>query len=572
MKCSLKLTILTAIFAAASIYAAWPEAGDFTSSTFNLDTATPQTTITLQNNAALSYNLNWGSTKAASASIFADGLSGAETAGIANYAVMASSTSDGYGNTYQWDYAATTKSELPKGSYTLSHVTYDSSTPQPVVLETIKCQVKLLPEPALAIVLGILGLAFAGRKSVKVLVPVLIAEAAITASAANIVSSVKAYPRWPWNGKVDIVYAIDDEASQKFDVAFQVKNGDTILPMNNVEGTEAKPSSTMAMDSVIGAGEHVLTWDAGLDFPSQAVEGLKCLVAAKECHQYMRVDLESGAVTNLTLAAAKTDWTDDDKSKYLWLKKVYACTFKMGADTVSNNPQHDVTLTNDFWIGVFQLTRDQYNKIGGPKGTYSRPNGNGIYPANYISYYDLRGTNTTAQFDWPRDGHEVASSSAMGKLREKVNSAMKSDYPFDLPTDAQWECACRAGHEGNYWNNGDAENIDLTAKTDPNLDKLAWYKNTATDSQTHEVGGKDPSSWGFYDMHGNVYEWCLDWKADLTAAAATDPAGPTSGTYRLGRGGSCGNSAALCRSAFRNSGNPSGRNSGIGARVVLEFN
>ena len=124
---------------------------------------------------------------------------------------------------------------------------------------------------------------------------------------------------------------------------------------------------------------------------------------------------------------------------------------------------------------------------------------------------------------------------------------------FRLPTEAEWEYACRAGTKGAYAGN---------------LDDLAWYwKNSA--KTTHPVGQKKPNAWGLYDMHGNVWEWCSDWYGAYPAGTVTDPTGPAAGADRVNRGGCWVNIATHCRSANRNRLEPGGRDMDLGLRLAF---
>ena len=123
---------------------------------------------------------------------------------------------------------------------------------------------------------------------------------------------------------------------------------------------------------------------------------------------------------------------------------------------------------------------------------------------------------------------------------------------FDLPTEAQWEYACRAGNPGD-------DDGDLGAK--------AWYSENS-DGKTHPVGQKLANAWGLQDMLGNVWEWCADWYGNYSQGAAADPTGPASGSSRLFRGGSWLNNAVNCRVAVRYYNVPSYSNDGIGFRVA----
>ena len=131
---------------------------------------------------------------------------------------------------------------------------------------------------------------------------------------------------------------------------------------------------------------------------------------------------------------------------------------------------------------------------------------------------------------------------------------------YRLPTEAEWEYACRAGttapyHSGSYWS----------------LGGYAWFNNNS-DNQTHPVGQKKPNAWGLYDMHGNVFEWCMDWFTRYHANSPVhDPQGPPSGSARVRRGGCFSHGNGSARSASRANLQPKSRDSHIGFRVVLVF-
>ena len=145
----------------------------------------------------------------------------------------------------------------------------------------------------------------------------------------------------------------------------------------------------------------------------------------------------------------------------------------------------------------------------------------------------IRGSSAGA--GWPSSS-AVDSSSFLGKLRTRTG------IDFDLPTEAQWEYACRAGTTTKY-SYGDSVN-----------ESYMWYDGNSS-KKSHEVGTKSPNPWGFYDMHGNVEEFCLDWYASgLTGG--TDPKGSSSGSYRVLRGGGWLSYASSCTSSSRASDNP----------------
>ena len=260
------------------------------------------------------------------------------------------------------------------------------------------------------------------------------------------------------------------------------------------------------------------------------------------------------------------------KTDCILLKRVNAAGVKwrMGSYTWESGREtrevaHDVMLTNDYCMGVYPVTQRQFLlavcSCGGVDAVHSNvKNGrqnifggrldSDMRPAEYMGWSDLRGKGGTLSgtdddgYNWPADGHKVNPKYFLGKLR-----AAKG-IEFDLPTEAQWEYACRAGSTDTY----NVENA--------NLGDLAWYKdNSAVEEngeevrQTHPVGMKKPNAWGFYDMHGNVAEWCLDWWAayteNLDKSPVLEPVGittPTSNT-RVRRGGTFDGEAKWCRSA-----------------------
>ncbi|MFC1509859.1 formylglycine-generating enzyme family protein, partial [Candidatus Omnitrophota bacterium] len=133
----------------------------------------------------------------------------------------------------------------------------------------------------------------------------------------------------------------------------------------------------------------------------------------------------------------------------------------------------------------------------------------------------------------------------------------KTGRDFRLPTEAEWEYACRAGSTTAY-------NIGTN---EDDLARAAWYKPISS-SKLHPVGGKTANAWGLYDMHGNMWEWCSDWLGEYTSAGQSDPTGPKSGTRRVFRGGSWYTNANYCRSSYHFGYPPDSRDTSIGFRVV----
>jgi formylglycine-generating enzyme required for sulfatase activity len=305
------------------------------------------------------------------------------------------------------------------------------------------------------------------------------------------------------------------------------------------------------------------------DTRSEHNRGRTGFYRVREEVSYLVVDMSQGAlashwpVTNLTAVPAG-GWTDEYKTGKLVLRRIPAGSFTMGSPEGElgslGETQHLVHLTEDFYVGVFEVTQRQWELATGYRPSFFK---NGEFyktrPVEQVSWADICGSEAGAA--WPADGpHEVDPGSFLYALRRQTG------LNFDLPTEAQWEYACRAGTT-NALNSGK----DLTSIKDcPNMDEVGRYGyNRGTDNTetcdtsggTAAVGSYKPNAWGLHDMHGNVSEWCLDWPAEYGEEAEMDPPGASEGTQRTLRGG-CWNYGALrCRSAARNSAIPSGASS-----------
>ena len=174
-------------------------------------------------------------------------------------------------------------------------------------------------------------------------------------------------------------------------------------------------------------------------------------------------------------------------------------------------------------------------------------------------YQKVMGTNPS-QFKGPQNPVEKVSWADAVEFCGKL-SAMPAEktagHVYRLPTEAEWEYACRSGTTTAYGFGDDASR----------LGDYGWFDGNS-DSSTHPVGEKKPNAWGLYDMHGNVWEWCQDWYGDYPSGSTTDPTGPSSGSFRVDRGGSWCSSAGYCRSAYRYRNAPESRGNFLGFRVL----
>lgn len=391
----------------------------------------------------------------------------------------------------------------------------------------------------------------------KLVLGVSAALCALAVSAAVTVKDVSCRQRYPWNGMVDIDYTVEsDDAAAAIWVYPVGQDHDLNVSM------APRALSGDGVNAPVKPGTYRMTWNVSADYPNFSASAFSVkMTALTGGVPYLVIDL-SGGVDALSYPVSYLSsvpaggWTDEYKTTKLVLRLIPPGTFLMGSPSdefgrQNNEGQHRVTLTKPFYIGVFEVTRRQYELVMGSAST-ARGNGATI-PAHELSYYDLRGSVNGAA--WPAHS-QVDANSFMGRIRAKTNLAA------DLPTEAQWEYACRAG-TGTALNNG--KNITSTEGRCANLDEVAWYYPKTDYSNFTAVGQFRPNAWGLYDMHGNAKEWCLDRMTEANMSDATDPKGHTSNDRRVLRGGGCSRyegSALYCRSAMRTSRYPSSRGNG----------
>ncbi len=284
---------------------------------------------------------------------------------------------------------------------------------------------------------------------------------------------------------------------------------------------------------------------------------------------YMVVDLQTWKGCYSSTGPNLAD--DTCRTTELWLRRINPGTFTMGSPynergRSDGETLHEVTLTQMYYIGVFECTQKQWELVMGSNP--SKYEGDYRRPVENVSYNVLRGEDKGSK--WPFNSG-VDAGTFFGRLRERTGLA------FDLPTEAQWEYACRAGTT-TALNSG--HNLSSSEERCKYLDAIAWYNPDIIFRPPHPVGEKQPNAWGLYDMHGNVEEWCLDWYGSYPNGPVEDPRGAESGnysitTYRILRGGNWGSKPENCRSASRHLGDPSlsyfNYGYGFGFRVALCF-
>jgi formylglycine-generating enzyme required for sulfatase activity len=367
---------------------------------------------------------------------------------------------------------------------------------------------------------------------------------------------------------VDVFYDLSATNSGPFSVSMAVStnNGSTYnLPASSFTGNGIGSSVTL------GTRKQVV-WNAGVDWPGQYSSAVRFQVTATEsgvAGDYLVVDLSAGPsassypVSYLT-AVPSGGWTDEYKTTKMVFRRIPAGTFTMGSPVgelgrQSDETQHQVTLTQPFYIGVFEVTQKQWERVMGTWPSYFN---NASYrdsrPVERVSYYQIRENPANSDdpaVSWPTNS-TVNADSFMGRLRARTGKA------FDLPTESQWEYAGRAGTT-TALNSGK----NLTAiESCPNMSEVGryWYnggsgytQNGDTSVATAKVGSYLPNAWGLYDIHGNVWEWCLDWFPGYE------------GSYRVFRGGGWSGYAYYCRVAIRSYAYPDYASYYLGFRVAL---
>jgi formylglycine-generating enzyme required for sulfatase activity len=391
----------------------------------------------------------------------------------------------------------------------------------------------------------------------------------------------------------------------------------------NAEGAVWRKVTSTDAD---GNGKYTITWRPDLSWLDESGNGFKvgngCAKAVvtawslDNTPNYMVVDVSAAAKPNTQRYYPAADFLPGGVSNSLYktttflMRKIMAKDVKWTMGSTSTETQrtaaregtHQVTLTNNYYIGVYPVTQSQWGVVAtnsSQKGYYTTEPA--MRPMEQVCYNEIRlkansnadaTTDEIANYSWPKAPHP---SSFLGLLRSKTG------LDFDLPSEAQWEFAARAGNGVGYWGDGSAiKNAD----TDANLNLLGRYRynggKIGTNSGTNPaatcevtngtaiVGTYLPNAWGIYDMHGNLWEWCLDWYQealdqmkdangdDYNGRVNIDPSNPAnylsgvsaSGAGRVGRGGAWADVADRCRSAFRHYYTPTYRLNYYGFRIV----
>lgn len=380
--------------------------------------------------------------------------------------------------------------------------------------------------------------------------------------------------QWPWNNGVDITYTVhngqDVAAGRYYRIAFTV----TIAGQTYTVSGDALGASTVD-------GQHTVTWynpPAGVKPTTLALTAALYTADVPSGDDYMIVDLTSGAITYEGLYAtqdasnARYAQTVYKTDKMVLRKVAGGGTYPTGDNTnyADANAERTWTTDRDYWIGIYQVTCTQYNRLGmNQSWSFSKDyetNLAATRAAHGISWNMLRGENTPST--------SALEPDADGTFLQRLNArtcAASGVQGFDLPTEVMYEIAQRAGAKTVYaWGSSINTNYFVSIETMTNA--------TEKTERVMSVGTRLPNAWGLFDTAGNVWEWCLDDTSLKNMANAADPFTPAyvAGTNkRLMRGGGGFNSKALAgdnfqfRASWRGSQTPENNHANRGFRIAI---
>jgi len=317
---------------------------------------------------------------------------------------------------------------------------------------------------------------------------------------------------------------------------------------------------------VEGDGAHAFTWRPDRSWPDRKLAAGEARIvvtawAPEDAPDYLSVELKDGGAAGWYPSADYVPGGVLSNAAYrttsLLMRRIHArgIPATMGSALeidrrADREDIHTATLTNDYYIGVFEVTQRQWREAGGTTPS-ALTDVHDLRPVAYVSYEDVRDKGDAAHA-WPAPPH---ADSWLGRLRARTG------VDFDLPGEAQWEFACRAGTPEGHWNTGARYGTGYCGRHNLNCGS----------EKSAVCGTYAPSRWGTYDMHGNVLEWCLDWgRFDIASleGAVNAEQDPRIGAMRVIRGGGWSMHSSYMRSAFRAWNRPTTRDQAYGFRVA----
>ena len=341
------------------------------------------------------------------------------------------------------------------------------------------------------------------------------------------------YPLWDRTESVaDYARRVSLPPTQSLDLGGGVRFELVLIPAGQFTmGTPEPPAvDEEAFHKKIITGQALLAASAG------ALLIMLVVVAVRAIRRKRRLQLSLALLLLVTVAAGGAvlsglHWRQSARGLEQARADYIAAKARFDSALQYEKPAHSVTLSQPVYMGKFTATQEQYQTVIGTTPSSFKGKDN---PVETVSWDDAQ--------------------AFCKKLSEQTKQTVR------LPTEAEWEFACRAGTNTAYYS-GD---------TDKDLDRVAWYEANSKNT-THPVGQKEPNAFGVYDMHGNAWQWCEDWWDENyhSNCPVEDPQGPAHGAGRVLRGGSWDYNPIYCRSASRFGYHPGGRFDNVGFRVVV---
>jgi len=402
------------------------------------------------------------------------------------------------------------------------------------------------------------------------------------------IDSVTVRQRWPWSKLVDINYMFTAPAGESYDITVQAFNGETpvTIPSSALEGdvygvTEGARRIVLDPSKIVSTNvQMMMQFKVQLELVQPDLYLIVDLMTGAT-QKLFKTDLESGlygaVVTNIVRGSPTLVWTGVTqnpvyKTTKMVFRRIPKGEFQMGIGGGSFTNQ--VVIAKDFYLAVFETTQGQWKSITGSydwRFKFVKSDIRDYRPIDYMSYDFLRGS-TAQGIDWPSTGTNVLANCFIDLVRQKIGNKLA----LDMPTEAQWEYACRAGTDTIFNDGNSAANIvQPNNETNQYLNALGRYKwdggavwdgsiwtqpslsSAEANQGSAPVGLYTPNNWGLYDMHGNMAEFCLDWYAGTLPKEIDPMVGPTTGVRRCARGGHWWSAASGCVSYTRGSENPS---------------
>ena len=393
----------------------------------------------------------------------------------------------------------------------------------------------------------------------------------------------------------DAVVTIDVQTNATANAAADAA-GWTSIGGENIQGFTGAAFRKVLASEADGEGWLVATWHPDLSWPGQKIteNRARAVVTAwalDNTPDYMVVDISAAAQPGDVAYYPGVEWLPggllsnwDYRENKIVMRKIMAKNVKWTMGSVGEEGReaakeatHTVQLTNNYYIGVFEVTQTQWAQIYGTYPAYfSDVSMRAHRPVEFVSYNQIRrgaDKSTVSNGEWP---DAPAEASFLGQLYNRTG------IRFDLPSEAQWEFACRAGNGEGLWGNGSAyvnktTDVNCPGRTRANIENPdVTSPGTAgtTNQSTTVCGSYAPKSWGLYDMHGNVWEWCLDASAafaDISSLTGrVNVAVGDNTAKRIRRGGAWVNYPYLGRSATRYDSVPSTTDNAIGFRLACQ--